>query len=311
MRRLLCQLPMLTLAIASLAACGGGGVALNSTPYPPPSPTPTPTPSQTALVEPKMATTPPAVLATGATPSFASPGAGTTSIPLLMTAISGNYSGDQATVDQGAKLDVSAGGVSLVINNGALQTAGRQVQINADTLDYTRYGVWYNYSSGVGFHDAGVFAGGYQTPAASMPTSGSATYHGNSTFYLVQTGSSSTGAEADIGSGQVSLVANFAAGAVSGALTGFTVASQDPNNGSGAFNDLAFTASITPAQNVFSGTLSVTSTPVSLFAMPSGSTGTISGLFFGPNAQEVGGAWLLRGPGGALGGAVGTFGAKQ
>jgi hypothetical protein len=301
MKHLVVRAVPVALAIA-MAACGGGGSRPRFTPTPTPSPTPTPTPApQTPLVAFQWAPSPAPVLATGATPSFANPGGGTTSIPLLMTAVNASYSGDQATVDQGARLDVTSSGVTLVVNNPAISIQQNNVSMFADTLDYTRFGHWTN-SSLVGgvytFHNSGAFVGGYQTPAANLPSSGSATYNGTSTIHWI--GNSNAGGGSP---GQIALTANFGTGAISGSMTGFSLL-VDEMGFNGPFNDMSIAASLLPGQNLFTGTLAVTSTPGGFFAAPAGTTGTIQGLFFGPSAQEVGGAWML-GP------AFGTFGAKN
>jgi hypothetical protein len=111
-----------------------------------------------------------------------------------------------------------------------------------------------------------------------------------------------------VGHGAMALTANFATSSITGTMTGFSL--TDETGFHGGFNDLSFAASLSPSLNLFTGTLSVTSAPGGLFGMPSGSTGTIRGLFFGPSAQEVGGAWALHAPG-AAGGAVGAFAGKQ
>jgi len=252
-----------------------------------------------------MATDPPPVLATGTTPSFSNPGGGTTSIPVLMTAVGANYAGDQLTIDQGAKLDVSTSGVELVVNNPSISTQNN-VSMFADMLDYTRFGYWFNSSVAGGiysFQNAGIFVGGYQTPVANLPASGSATYNGTSV--MMRNGSDYTA----MGSGQIALTTNFGTGGITGSMTGFTLADDDGFNG--PFNDLSIVASLSPGQNLFTGTLTVTSTPGGFFGVPAGSTGTVRGLFFGPSAQEVGGAWILYGPANGPGLAVGTFGAKN
>ena len=57
----------------------------------------------------------------------------------------------------------------------------------------------------------------------------------------------------------------------------------------GPLNDIAFDARFDPVANMFSGTLRVTTQPGGPTAFAGNASGVISGLFFGPSANEVGG----------------------
>ena len=144
------------------------------------------------------------------------------------------------------------------------------------------------------------YVAGYQTPVASMPTNGSATYGGTGTVIgsaLIPGGS--TGAQLN---GNSALTANFSSGAVTGAFTNMTAT---PVSGGAAqpWNNVSLTASISGAK--FSGQTATSSTPSGTYALGTG-TGTINGGFYGPNANEVGAVWTLYdGSKAAFGGVAG------
>ncbi|MGH6956896.1 MAG: transferrin-binding protein-like solute binding protein [Caulobacteraceae bacterium] len=136
---------------------------------------------------------------------------------------------------------------------------------------------------------------GYQTPTSSMPTTGSATYSGVGNV----TGSDFWPAGAILSlTGDGSLTANFATGAVSGSMTGIKVA-QNP------WNNVTITGSI--SGDTFSGATSSGPTGGTGYEMNNG-TGSISGGFYGPNANEVGAVWTLSD---GFSSAIGVFGAPQ
>ncbi len=270
---------------------------------PPPATPPPPDTPQTALVAPQGTAAPAPVEATSATPDFSHPGSGAT-FPLLQTVVTANFSGDKASVDQGATMTLASNGaVSIAFNNSTAATQAATFDSHADGLDYTRYGNWaaFSVSNNVStLIGGGAFVGGYQTPTANLPAAGSASYTGTSRILWGGPGNSA------VGTGEASVTANFGTGSVNGTMTNFALA--DETGFHDVFNDLGFTAQLAPGQNSFAGTVSVTSAPGGLFSLPMGSTGSLSGLFFGPGAQEVGGVWTLTG---ATGRAIGSFGAKQ
>jgi len=87
---------------------------------------------------------------------------------------------------------------------------------------------------------------------------------------------------------------------MTGNLTNMTV------NGA-IWNSVSLMGTISGGQNSFSGTSAVSSAPAGPFALNSSATGTFSGLFFGPSAQELGAVWTLFDGTNA---AEGTIGAK-
>jgi hypothetical protein len=174
-------------------------------------------------------------------------------------------------------------------------------------LDWTRVGYWatgggwWDYDDDVGRH--GAFVAGYETPAAAVPTTGTATYVGQAEGAVFYPGNSAgtTHCACNIVAltGNASFTANFGTRNVSGSLTGMTA-------GSAAWNDVAFNSTI--AGNAFSGATSVSSAPGGLASMSTSAAGTIEGKFFGPVAQEAGAIWTLFDGTNA---AIGTLTGKQ
>ncbi|HEY6662885.1 MAG TPA: transferrin-binding protein-like solute binding protein [Sphingomicrobium sp.] len=204
--------------------------------------------------------------------------------------------------DKSARPDaqVNASGGSASIQGGALTIDVAAFQ-NADVkflssdyanLDWTRVGYW---STGGGWWDAddvvgrsGVFVTGYETPAAAVPTTGSATYAGAVQGTVLYPGTSAgtthCNCVVETLAGNASFTANFGTRNVSGSLTSMTA-------GGVPWNSVAFNSTITG--NSFSGTTSVTTTPAGPASLAPNATGTVEGRFFGPSAQEAGAVWTL------------------
>jgi hypothetical protein len=166
-------------------------------------------------------------------------------------------------------------------------------------LSWTTYGVWAVY--GTDKNSFSPFVTGFATPVASVPTTGSATYSGGvlGTVFSPQAGSQ-FGVHAAFLQGNATLQANFGAASITGSLTSMTV------DGS-PWNSVSLLGSISGGQNYFSGTSGVSSTPAGPLSLTGSAAGTFAGLFFGPNAQELGAVWTLFDGTSA---ALGTIGAK-
>jgi hypothetical protein len=168
-------------------------------------------------------------------------------------------------------------------------------------LDWTRVGYWstggaWDYIEDVVRH-RGVFVDGYETPAAGMPTTGSATFSGKASGSVFVPVAQGTGAalcncgESPV-SGTASFTANFGTRSLAGTLTGMTTPHPwDESSPNAPWNDVAFSATI--SGNIFSGDSRVTSVPLGPVSMAPNATGTLEGKFFGPSAQEAGAVWTL------------------
>lgn len=132
------------------------------------------------------------------------------------------------------------------------------------------------------------FSTGDVTPVGSMPHTGTATYAGTAAGYLV-TGGNLTGAVAT--RADVSATANFGTGSMSFSTVNTKAAGANRS-------DLNFVGNLTITDNGFSGTVNHSGTL----------SGTAKGKFYGPHADEIGGAYNLSGSAGQL---IGAFGAKQ
>lgn len=312
--------------VFSLSACGGAGGPEIATVVPPPlPPPPPPRPPQVTVTAPAAASAPavpafPQAVVGG--PTIAAPGS--TLLPMLQTVqvsvLSASTVGpDTSTMDAGATLilDPDAAQATLNIANGALgvsnaalireegtvlfEASGSTViRLDYSALDWTAFGWWDVYPGGVNpvaTEHHSQFVTGFQTPGNAVPTSGSATYIGD-TFGTVS---------GEPLHGTASLQADFGNHTITGTLTDMIVG--DPW-WSGAFpwNSVSLSASFAAGQSGFSGTTAVTSSPGTYAALMANATGTIVGSFFGPSAQEIGAVWTLFDGTNA---ATGTIGATR
>jgi hypothetical protein len=240
---------------------------------------------------------------------------------MRLTAAGAN--GDTAAVDGGATIIVTNGDISRVVipglgidvatgfsgTSGVALPDGRRLNLFiATTADgggflgddpgYLGYGDWSVTSPSDNTRTEGTFITGFQTSPANMPRTG-AGYEGWTEGNVYVPGGSASY------SGQALLNANFATGAVTGTMTGHT---SDGTGNTAIWNASALTASITSDTSRFSGTVRVTSSPGSPFALQPTATGFVDGGFYGPGAGEIGAVWSLS-DGSRT--AVGTFTGKR
>ena len=298
------RLASFTAIAVSLAGCGGGGGVASMPPaplVPTPSPTPTPTPTPTAfsITAPARGTTAPgtaAIQASAGGPSFTNGATAATAFPLLQSAMvfGASSAGPDPTANASGGIATFSGG-TLNLNVAAFQTVDPGFRYSSSgyaDLDWTRVGYWgtgggwWDYDDNVGRY--GVFVAGYQTPAASIPTTGTATYAGlvaGAVFFPgLSPGTTHCACNIVALTGNAAFTANFGTRNVSGIMTGMMA-------GGAAWNDVAFNSTITG--NSFSGTTNVASVPGGPASMSASATGTLEGRFFGPTAQEAGAVWTL------------------
>lgn len=290
------------LMTAGLPGCGGGGGGVAFIPAPPTTPptappvTPSPMGTISAPARATAAVGSAPVSASSGGANFASGPTSGTVFPLLQTTL---------VIDQNsmaADAAASAAGGTAAVENGKLSIDTRHTHpglsgthgfigepslSGADNLDWTRVGVWgtggpWDYFESPLRH-RGAFVAGYETPAAGLPTSGTARYTGTvgGSVYVPAPGGFD---EASL-VGDASFTADFGLRSVAGALTGMKA------GGSAAWNDVTFTSAI--AGNGFSGNTAVTTAPTGSWSLAGNATGTIEGKFFGPAAQEAGAVWTL------------------
>lgn len=159
--------------------------------------------------------------------------------------------------------------------------------------DYQAFGIWVT-GAGTGSGTYGAASVGAATPASSVPTTGTATYTGytggryvasDGTYYFT--------------SSNMTANANFATRSISFATSN---TSQTPDLLTSSTNsNLNMTGTLTysAGSNQFTGSVSTTS----------GLTGTATGRFYGPTAQEIGGTFGVTGSGTTVYG--GAFGGKR
>jgi hypothetical protein len=306
----------LALAIG-LAACGGGGGGggLVSIP-PPPTPTPTPTPAAATIGAPARAIVPnanlfPIAVAGGPTIQAHS----TTVFPLLQTVVSiggGTVAAGTATMNGGATLAFNSIGDSYQLNLGNPALGVSSAVLNArpagiyqadlgsisvfldianpatSNLSWTTYGFWDIHSSATIIN--APFVTGYETPAGSIPASGTATYAGS---VVGEAFTPLAGQQSGVGyaalSGDATLQANFASGSITGSLTNMIVTGFEGDTT--PWNSVSLLGAISGGQ--FSGASAATSAPGNYASLSGSATGTFAGMFFGPNAQELGAVWTL------------------
>jgi hypothetical protein len=162
----------------------------------------------------------------------------------------------------------------------------------ADSTDlgfhYVSFGAW---NSGPSQFGSGISAsfGGQPTPASAVPTTGSATFRGNLIgIYSSPSGSHST-ARAN-----VVLDANFSSRSV-----GFASSNTTLNGSAAPRLDLTGTMNYAPGGS-FAGTLRSAGGTLS---------GSASGGFYGPRAEEAGGTFSLKS--GGTESLTGAYGAKR
>lgn len=159
--------------------------------------------------------------------------------------------------------------------------------------NYQTFGAWVT-GLGTGSGNAGAISAGAVTPVSSVPTTGTATYNGTAGGIYVDTSGATY-----LAAGSSTLNANFANHSVSYSTSGTTAvaaatgtALPDPS-----VLNMQGTLTLAAGANAFSGAVSTSTL-----------SGTASGQFYGPNANEVGGTFALKGSG--VSSYLGAFGAK-
>jgi hypothetical protein len=171
----------------------------------------------------------------------------------------------------------------------------------APTLQYATYGIWTK-TTGTTITRFAAFAVGAGSTAAQVPATGSATFTGQASGLVLIDGPTD-----DLNfSGAATLTADFGAKTVSGGIANITTRTLTTAPRTGTMNNISFTGG-TINGAAFSGTASAvaaTNPTVNL----TGTTGTFSGTFYGPQATEAAGSFVLSRNGLSL---VGSFGAAR
>ena len=251
--------PILLATVFALAGCGGGGGEfVNSAPPPPITPTPTPSTIIPAAVTSQQ---------------FAAVGS---------SHLDGNQAPQLGAADQLQVRYVQASnsyevqlphsqawaGISLLANSGPgpVNYAGdtAYVWLRDGGLQYSRLVEWADKGSTIAGHEAI----GVATPASGVPVTGTASYSGQLLGQTTENHSDGTDLPVD---GSILLSFNFGLGSLSGSIAPnlhqlFTL-------GSISFRDTVYSTRSTTFSGKFDTNLA--------------GTNSFSGLFTGPNAQEL------------------------
>ena len=207
--------------------------------------------------------------------------------------------GDRLVFDtaQGALFGPIANGFATAAVNSELTEIAIAVEPVAQGWNYQTFGVWSRDPAGGKPGRVGAISAGNFTATNNIPSTGSATFTGAAAGLYV----APDGVAGGIVAADMAMVVDFSS-RVAGFATANTTLSPDGIQPSRAFPTLDLTGSLQVAngQNLMFGTVSTTS---------SGLTGDINGKFYGPNAQEVGGTFGLKGAG--VESFVGGFGGKR
>ncbi len=177
-------------------------------------------------------------------------------------------------------------------------------------LNWTGYGVWNVATASGAVQTASYYVTGNETPDGNMPTSGTATFDG---FVMgnvtLPDGQDLKGASllgdanmtVDFGSGTINGAApNITATPLGTIVPGSPLTPGTPQD----WNGLSFSGTMTSGINGFSGTTAASSAPGNEYSLADTAEGFFSGLFFGPNANELGAVWNLSDGVGAASGVL-------
>jgi hypothetical protein len=148
--------------------------------------------------------------------------------------------------------------------------------------DYQSFGVWNTQAPGGDGGTIGAHSFGAATPASAVPLSGAANFVGKlGGLYISPAGEGSTGAA------DVTVNADFSTRSLSFASSN-TVTMRNLATAMPAPNlNLSGTLNYASGSNTFSGTLTSAGGTMS---------GTSNGQFYGPNAEELGGVFVVKSP---------------
>lgn len=208
------------------------------------------------------------------------------------------------------------------------QADGSTVSFIVSGLTYMFLGSWSHKPAGNNGAELGLVVSGYQTPAGSVPTTGTASYAGiggqnsgttaGGVVGSVVVPSSNGGISAATLSGDVNLSVNFSTQQMNGTLT--NMAAKDVTSGvTSPWNNVTLTGTLSQSAGntsrgaVITGTAQTQTAPSgATFGMANGATGNLSGALYGPNANEAGAVWSVNQGSGATGKtAFGFFGATK
>jgi hypothetical protein len=179
---------------------------------------------------------------------------------------------------------------NAVAVSGASATPSLLFLAERGTLSYARFGYWIDLalSTPNNIVNYTYFAAGMETPALSMPSSGTATYAGTTVGKMIDNANTSFDFF-----GKVNLQANFTTSSISGNVHSLTASPTAP-----PITSISLNSGDISGNQIINGTTSAAG----------GLAGAWSGRFYGPAAEEVAGSYTIGG--GTLQG-WGSFGAGR
>jgi C-lobe and N-lobe beta barrels of Tf-binding protein B len=193
---------------------------------------------------------------------------------------------------------VSAADIANAVIAAGLDTT-HPLAILAQAQSFSSYGVWSKNDAQTGLQLIGVFATGQETPVASMPKTGAASYSGTAIGFASVANPAFPGTQTNAFqslaySAPVGLRADFGAGSMLMNVGQGTTQRMDEIGTVGTLAAMTGTGTITG--NKFANSLA-----------GGGLTGTANGTFFGPAANEVAGTFQAAGGTTKV---IASFGAK-
>jgi hypothetical protein len=164
--------------------------------------------------------------------------------------------------------------------------------------DYQTFGIW-STGSGTSSGTAGAASIGAETAGSAIPVTGTGSFTGISGGQYVDSAGNST-----IVASNMTATTNFGTRSIAFATTGSSTSTDLQTFTSNPNLDSSGTLTYGAGVNQFSGTLTTAGGGVSNAAM----TGSATGKFYGPTAQEIGGTFAVS-DGSA--GYLGAFGGKR
>jgi hypothetical protein len=201
---------------------------------------------------------------------------------VILNTINASLVGDTSSwTTPGDAVNLSISGLEAC-SGGNCNTSLRDLDLLA--FQYLAFGGWGQDSGSSGNINsaAGFLTVGQPTPPANIPTSGNASYSGFSTGALIDSSTSTS----SVLSANFSATADFSARTISVNTTGTELENSSGVTISTPQHNYSGTLGYAAGANQFSGTVNTAS---------SGLTGTATGQFFGPSAQEIGGVFDLSG----------------
>ena len=162
-------------------------------------------------------------------------------------------------------------------------------------LDYNSYGIWFKLGTetpGVEYtYFLGTVSSGVKTDAANMPTTGTANYSGDYIGHYYGATSTNENANEYVVEGEVTIGADFSLGT----LIYQSAVSSAENDTTGSVVTDGDLIALGNVLNISGTELAITgSSFTGDLATSNGLSGTITGQFYGPAAEEVGGIFALQ-----------------